>query len=324
MKVLFITSGNKTGKPGTVVQNQADSFIKNDIDLDFYLINKKGLSGYLKAGIKLRVFLEQKKYDIIHAHYTLSGWTAVLGARKVPVVLSLMGSDAYGDIIAPKKAKLISKYLPVLTFCIQPFVRTVISKSKNIEKLVWQKRKSIIIPNGINVDKFKPSNLDLRKVLNLNQKTKYILFLGARNNIRKNYTLACKAINLINCNNIELLAPYPIPNNQIPKYLNAANLLIHTSLNEGSPNLIKEAMACNCPVVSTNVGDVKWLFGNEPGHYLTSFNPDDVAKKIELALEYSNRHGRTQGRKRLLELGLDEDTIARRLISVYNELLGES
>ena len=81
-------------------------------------------------------------------------------------------------------------------------------------------------------------------------------------------------------------------------------------------------MACDLPVVSTRVGDVEWLFGDEPGHFIAEHDPDDVADKIKLALEFSEKYGRTNGRQRIIELGLDSDSIAKRIIEVYEEVIG--
>ena len=323
MKVLFVSSGNGKYGISSFIKIQAESLKRENINIDFFPVQGKGIKGYIKSGLELKKYLKEHSYDLIHAHYTLSGWSAVIGSGKIPVILSLMGSDAYGDIIAPNKSTLKSKYITLLTYLIQPFVKKLISKSANIEKYVWQKRKSIIIPNGINIEKFKPAGKDYKKELGLDKDKQYALFLGKNESVRKNYKLTEKAISYLNNNNVKFLNPYPLSHEQIPKYLNAVDVLIHPSLAEGSPNLVKEAMACNCPVVSTNVGDVEWLFGNEPGHYLTIFEPEDVAKKIEQALEFARMQGRTNGRQRIMELGLDAGSVARRLIKVYEEVLDE-
>jgi glycosyltransferase involved in cell wall biosynthesis len=99
------------------------------------------------------------------------------------------------------------------------------------------------------------------------------------------------------------------------------DILLLTSRWEGSPNIIKEAMACNRPIVATDVGDIRWLFGNEPGHYICDFDPQDIAAKIEQALDFNDKNGRTNGRNRIIELGLDSISIAKKLESVYNEVL---
>jgi glycosyltransferase involved in cell wall biosynthesis len=101
-------------------------------------------------------------------------------------------------------------------------------------------------------------------------------------------------------------------------YFNAASVVLLSSFHEGSPNVIKEAMACNVPIVATNVGDVKYIIGKTDGCHICSYEVDDVSKKIQLALEYNKR---TNGRKRIIELGLESKTIARRIVEVYKNHL---
>jgi len=114
------------------------------------------------------------------------------------------------------------------------------------------------------------------------------------------------------------LAPYPIEHKHVTAYLNAVDVLVLTSFSEGSPNVIKEAMACNCPIVATDVGDVREIIGDTEGCYIAGFDANDVAKKIQLALQFGKR---TQGRNRLIELGLDSDTVAQKISSIYSNVL---
>jgi glycosyltransferase involved in cell wall biosynthesis len=104
-------------------------------------------------------------------------------------------------------------------------------------------------------------------------------------------------------------------------YYNAVDVILLTSLHEGSPNVVKEAMACNCPVVSTDVGDVRWLFGDTPGYFITSFDYKDVVEKIKLAINFREKYYQTKGRERIIDLGLDSGTVAGRIIDVYRQVL---
>jgi teichuronic acid biosynthesis glycosyltransferase TuaC len=120
------------------------------------------------------------------------------------------------------------------------------------------------------------------------------------------------------------MSPYPVAHHDVPLYLNEANVLVLPSFMEGSPNVIKEAMACNCPIVSTDVGDVKWVIGKTKGCYIASFEPKDFAEKINMAIHLPGNNGRTNGRQRIIDLGLDMNTVAQRITEVYRKSLSGS
>ena len=321
MKVLFVCSGNsKDFDIIPFIKEQGESLKSEGIEVDYYPVKGKGLLGYVKAGFRLRNFLRKKQYDLIHAHFTYCGWTALIGAgRKTPVVLSLMGTDANGEYKGKNKVILKSRISSFLTWLIQPFVSAIISKSSNIEESVYRKHRSFIIPNGVNIQKFKPQPLDANSSHLFENGKKKVLFLGSKTKTGKNFPLAQAAVQQLEMQHIELVCPYPIAHNDIPQYLNEADVLVFPSFMEGSPNVIKEAMACNCPIVATDVGDVKWVIGETKGCYIASFDPKDFAEKIRIAIETPRVNGRTNGRQRIIDLGLDTDTVAKRIIEVYKK-----
>ena len=104
----------------------------------------------------------------------------------------------------------------------------------------------------------------------------------------------------------------------MPIYLNAADVLLLTSKWEGSPNIVKEAMACNIPAVATEVGDIKYLFGNTEGYYYTDPDPNKLVEYINFVL---NNDIKPTGRQRIIDLNLDYDSFAEKLISIYLEIL---
>lgn len=322
MKVLFVCSGNVKGfEVVPFIKEQGEAVRESGIDVDYFPVSGRGLKGYWNATRRLRKYLKENRYDLIHAHFILSGWVAVFASGKTPVVLSLMGSDAYGQYVGENKVTFLSRYLTLLTLLIQPFVRGIISKSENIERYVYLKRKSFIIPNGIDTRKFKSSAINYRDELALNSDKKQILFLGSKNSVRKNFRLAGEAVAYLKRNDVELINPYPVSHQFIPKYLNSVSVLAVCSYMEGSPNVIKEAMACNCPIVATDVGDVKWVLGKTDGCYIASFNAEDYATKLNEALKFAETYGRTHGEQRIKQLGLDAQSVARRITDIYKKLL---
>lgn len=309
MKVLFVSSGNNVYGLSPIISNQGESLKRKNIDLDYFTIKGKGISGYLKNYSLLRKSLSSK-YDIVHSHFFLSSVLASL-TKKKPLVVSLMGSDVYNNAVWRFAIKIFN-----LLFWNALIVKTSAMK----EKLNLQN--AFIIPNGVNLKIFYPINkIEARKKLNLQIDKKYILFGSNPERSEKNYALISKGLPELKNYNVDILSLFNQPKEKIVLYLNAADMLVLTSFYEGSPNIIKEAMACNCPIVSTDVGDVKWIIGNVKGCFISSFDIQDFVSKIELALEFIEKNGRTNGRERIIELGLDDETIADKIIEIYNEVL---
>jgi glycosyltransferase involved in cell wall biosynthesis len=180
---------------------------------------------------------------------------------------------------------------------------------------------ALVIPNGVDLNRFRPLDKEsCRKELNLDNNERIILFIAGRNRPEKRLILATEASRLVNENNLRFIHLYDTPNEQVPLYINSADVLLLTSSREGSVNVVKEAMACNCPVVSTDVGDVKLVFGDLEGCFLTSSDPEDIATGIKKALNFGKR---TSGRKRLIELGLDADSVAGQLIALYRQVMNQ-
>lgn len=309
MKVLFVSSGNSKMGISPIIKNQAISLTKyiSDLEIDYYCIKGKGIKGYVQNIIPLKKQLRQHSYDIIHAHYSLSAFCASLAGAK-PLIVSLMGSDV--------KANMFYRLL-IRFFAFLFNWRSTIVKSQDMKNSLGQK-KAYVIPNGVDMDMFQSMpQRNCQAQLGWNDQKKHILFPANPNRYEKNYILTVKAIELLNYANLELHCFENVPHIQTPIWYNAADIIVLTSLWEGSPNAIKEAMACNKTMVTTNVGDIEWLFGKEPGHFLTTFEPEDVAEKIQKALFYSQDKKHTDGRDRLIVLKLDAVSIANKIYNLY-------
>jgi len=326
MNILFVCSGNSTHFAiAPFIKVQGESLSDLGINVSYFSIHGKGIKGYIKNIPKLRRHLKNNKYDLIHAHYALSGLVAILSIPKTPVICSFMGSDAYGDTNKRGKVKLNSYVEITLAKFIQPFLKKIIVKSPNILETIWLKKKSIIIPNGVDLNQF--NVLDKKKCrnkLNLNQDETMVLFLGNPNSTRKNIYLLKQSLKILNNPAIKLINPYPINHSEMVYWINAADVIALTSFNEGSPNVIKEAMACNATIVSTKVGDVPWLFNNTEGLFLGDFNSTGFSVALKNALNYAEKNHKAEARKRILDLKLDSESIAKRILALYSEVFTSS
>jgi len=322
MRVLFVVSGNnKHYDIAPFIKSQGESLVESGVEVYYFCIRGKGTLNYLKNVGRLKKQIKEGKYDLIHAHYSFCGWVAVLTGTKLPIVLSLMGDDATGTFKGQNIIQVKSRLLVLLAWGIQYFVDAIVSKSPNIESVVHRKRISFLIPNGVRLDQFSINENGYRMKLGLSENMKYMLFLGNKADINKNFTLAEKSVELLNRPDVKLINPFRITHDQVVEYLNSVDVFLLSSFSEGSPNVVKEAMACNCPMVVTNVGDTAWLVGTLEGCYVSTFDPVDFAQKISFALDFAEKKRRTHGRERLFELGLDSHQIAIRIINVYSQLL---
>ncbi len=306
MKILFVCSGNKGISP--IVKSQADSLKNKEVELEVFPIIGQGLRGYLKNIPKLKKQILIFKPDIIQSHYSFCGIIASLATKKIPIVASLMGSDTYQS----KLMKLTIRY-----FANYRWSKTIV-KSEDM-KIRLGLNNAIILPNGVDIELFRPlDKKECRNKLEWEWDKKYILFASNPARPEKNFVLAKQTIENLNNDKIELKVVYDVDHKLMPIYLNAADVFLLTSKWEGSPNIVKEAMACNIPIVATEVGDIKYLFGNIEGYYYTDPDPNKLVEYINFVL---NNDIKPTGRQRIIDLNLDYDSFAEKLISIYLEIL---
>jgi len=323
MKVLFVVSGNNQYYDvAPFIKSQGDSLAQEGVEVSYFPILGKGLLNYLKNAIPLRKHLKNNPVDVIHAHYALCGWVAVLASLgRIPVVLSYMGDDLFGSYTSKNKRSFKSWVLILLGKAAQPFLSGIICKSQKMADAIARKSICHIVPNGVRLEQFKLYDKGLRKELGLEKDKKYVLFLADPSDHNKNVALVESALEILNLPDVELLIRYKVSHDAVVKYLNVADVFVLCSFSEGSPNVVKEAMACNCPMVVTDAGDAAWVAGDTPGCYVSpSYEPEDFAKKLSLALQYAEKQGRTQGRERLMTLGLDAKSIAGKVIAIYEQV----
>ena len=303
MRVLIVASGNTKAASPFIIE-QVESLKKIDIHIEYFLIKGKGWTGYLKSLSKLKKKIKNKKFNLIHAHYGLSGLLATL-QRKIPVIITFHGSDI--NINKNYKWSFIASRL----------------SSKNIfvhkdqpKKLKVMLNEKDIIPCGINLKIFQPKDkVALRKKLDWDQKKVYILFSSSFDKPVKNVNLAYKSTQ--NIKNSELIELKNYTKIELSNLMNAADLLLVTSFSETGPLIVKEAIACNCPVVSTDVGDVKEIIVKRKNSFVTSYNP----KEIEAVIKKVIKLKKPVPKDELTLQEYDLNYAAQRIKVVYQECL---
>ena len=303
INVLFVSGGNYSEGISPIIVNQGESLRKNGVNVSYYPIKGKGFKGYLKNVPILRKQLAKNDYDVVHAHYSMSAFVASLAGSK-PLFVSLMGSDVKSE----KYFKLVLKIFNLFSW------KKIIVKSEDMYKSLGIDD-ALIIPNGVDMNRFKPLDRnESLKFLGWDPTKKHVLFGADPNKKVKNYPLALEAFNSLDMENVEMHHIIDVPNIEMPYYFNAADVLLLTSHWEGSPNVIKEAMACNTPIVSSDVGDVRKLISDVEGCYITEYNAGDVAKNIKKALSFNKK---TEGRKSVQHL--DSSKISKIIVDEYKK-----
>lgn len=322
MRVVFVCSGNSTVGINPIVKSQGDSLIKSGIDIEYFTIQGRGIFGYLKNIYKLKYHLNHNKYDIIHAHYGFCGIISQFARKSEKLIVSFMGEDILASYNFNGSFTFISKlYVKINKFFANKYFDYSIVKSYEMSKELGNLENSVVIPNGVNLDDFQPlDKAKARKTLGISDEIKLILFAANPDRPEKNYKLALDAFNMLDIENTELRTAFNNPQREMIFYYNAADVLLLTSYHEGSPNVVKEAMACNCPIVSTDVGDVKELISSTQGSFITSFDAHQVAdclKEVLLSSQKTNA-------KELIEKNLNSLIIAQKISSLYFRILGSS
>lgn len=328
MKVIFVASGNKrVGAVSAFVQSQFDSLKAEGLDMMLFPIVGKGAVGYLKAAWNLRKLVRCEKPDVIHAHYSICGYVATLAClglcHKPKIEVSILGSFPTQN----RKWKWVR-------YCVQHLWNATIVKSN---RTASQLNLPVhIIPNGVNLDTFQVmDHSEARKRVGFEDGKKYVIWCSNPFRPEKNYALAQEAVKISNNTSyiihntspISLVPVFDKSPNEVMTYMNAADCLLLTSDSEGSPNVIKEAMACNCPIVTTNVGDVTERLKDLDGCYVVEDNdcrftdmPNAAALTSEALAKALKFGKRTEGRKRLIEDRLEISQIAKRLMEVYEQV----
>jgi glycosyltransferase involved in cell wall biosynthesis len=328
MRVLAVTNFYPTPRYpaiGTFVEQQVLGLRGIGLDVDVMLVNRgeRGVRSYFTMGAELRSRIEQFQPDVVHVMY--GGVLSERVTRIVkdrPTVVSFCGSDLLGEYLSGSIRRISSEYGILASHIAARRAVGIVVKSRNLEEALpatVDRSKVRVIPNGIDLERFRPlDQVDCRNRLSWDPNKFHVLFPTTAGDPRKRLYLAQAALDEANRSglNTELHQLRGLPHEEVPTWLNASDVVILTSLHEGSPNVIKEALACNVPVVSVDVGDVRERISGIEGCHIALPDPDDLGIKLGLV---AARKGRIVGRERMQSLSLKQTAL--HLESFYHEVL---
>lgn len=300
---VLVVSSYHAGHISTYVQEQIDALNALGVTISYFGVKGHGFIGYLRNYIPLKRQIAEFTPNIIHAHYGLCGLLCNL-QRTTSVVTTYHGSDINNPFV---------RFFSLLSVCLSA---CNIFVSNNLMKKIGANHHSWVIPCGINLSQFPIIDKNTaRQRLKLHESKKYVLFGGQMNRKVKNGALAVSIMQMVPW--AEMIELQGFTRFEVALLLNAVDCLLLTSHSEGSPQIIKEAMACNCPIVSVDVGDVaERLSGIDGCCVVNSRQPTYIAETIIRVL---NNNSRSNGREHVLKQQLDNSQIANRLLSLYKK-----
>jgi glycosyltransferase involved in cell wall biosynthesis len=325
VRVLFVTNmwpDDERPWYGSFVHSQARSLSGLGVEIDVVAIRGyAGKSEYLTAagGMARRNF--GGRYDVVHAHYGHSAVVARLDVRH-PLVVSYCGDDLLGTPSPARPSRMTpgSRLLAKAFAQVARFASATITKSEQMMLAlpVSARPRNHVIPNGVDLEMFKRvDRAEARRRLGWDAGETVALFVGNPAIARKNYPLAGRAVQLASTRSptLRLRVATGVSPDQMPIWMSASDVLVHPSWSEGSPNVVKEAMACELPIVATPAGDVPERLRGVPGCHVL---PADDQAFAEALLDAVGNQPCRAARVAVSELSLER--VATRVLSVYESV----
>jgi glycosyltransferase involved in cell wall biosynthesis len=229
---------------------------------------------YLRGAVAVLRATWRKRYDLVHVHYGLTGICALFRWRT-PMIVTLHGSD----VLQGQFQRLVSRLVSALadsTIVVSPAIAA--------------RCPGTVIPCGVDLERFHPlDRANARLQLGLTAHGNYILFPFNPDRQLKRHDIAAEAVALLRREglNVSLVPVWSVPNEQMPLYYSAMDAMVLCSDTEGSPTSVKEALACNLPVVSTDVGDVRHLLRGIDGTEICEQRAASIAAGLRRVLDRS-------------------------------------
>jgi glycosyltransferase involved in cell wall biosynthesis len=303
VKVLVLTNMYPTRQQpwsGIFVAEQVEDLRALGVDVDVLsFAGRAGRKEYPKAALRLRRTLVTRDFDLVHAHYGLTGAVA-LAQRSVPVVTTFWGSDTF--IGWQRAVSFIVARLTTPLF---------VSEAMRARLRCHSAR---VVPSAVDTVRFRPRpRTEARRLLRWDESGVYVLFPGSRRSAIKNAPLFDAAMDSLSRElDVRPVALDGYSRDEVALVMNAVDVTLMTSLSEGSPVAVRESLSCETPVVSVPVGDVRELLQGLPGCFVCERDPHVLATAVLHALEVGSSHVLRERAEQF-----SRERVTRKVLEVY-------
>lgn len=315
LRALQVIPGEPGGSTFVFAKRQAVSLQKAGVEVKtFFLASRTSPVLLFKEWLRLRSEIRNFKPHLIHSQYgTITAFLCAFGT-SLPLVVTFWGSDLNPVPSINRLRALIGRVFSNLAALRAAHIICVTRQLK--DRLWWGRNRATVIPGGVNLNVFHPRCKDeARFALGWTHADPTILFNAGKFPEVKRLDLAEAAAEAAKsfCANIRLVVLRGgVDPEAVPLFLNAADCLLVTSDWEGSPNIVKEALACNLPVVSVDVGDVAERLEKVTPSRIVRRDPHQLGAALAEVLSFKCR---SNGREMIQEFS--EEREAERIRIIY-------
>jgi glycosyltransferase involved in cell wall biosynthesis len=310
MRVLVVTNfAADAGAPqrGRWVLDQVEETRRLGVEVEVFSF-PRGSRHYLSAAVRLRRLLRRESFDLVHVHYGLTAWSALLAGAR-PLVVTFHGTDVRHPIVGPLSHRIAWRADLVAA------VSRALFAPEDGRPGLPSVPGSAVLPCGPDLRRFRPTpRADARRELGLNPDGRYLFFPA---NPERPEKRADRARELARTCGAELLTGGSIEPERMPLWINAANAVLLTSDYEGFGMVCIEALACDVPVLSTPVGIAPFALAGIDGALCAPFEPASWSEAVRPHLDSADP--RIEGARRAASLSATR--MAERVVVAYRELL---
>jgi glycosyltransferase involved in cell wall biosynthesis len=323
--VLILTNGWPTVENKTYcvfVRRQVESLVEHGLRCDvLFARGYRSPLAYVLLAARLAGWsiLGGRQYRVVHAH---GGETALFASfyRRAPLLFSYLGDDLLGTPdaagVVPRVSRIrrgvVRQHSRLASWTITKSFEMAVALPKTV------RMRNSVVPNGVDVDLFRPiDRAQAREELGWDANSRIALFAANPDVPRKRHWLATAACERAaeRLPDVRLEVAVDVTPDRMPLLMSAADCLLITSSIEGSPNVVKEALMCNLPVVATPAGDIAELLDRVEPSWLCE--PTEIAL-AEALVECLSAPCRSNGRQ--LSSRLDAKKVAGTLFEIYERL----